>query len=246
MKQKIGSDYFMFKDFKNALNNLDFALNQKSPFALILGDSGVGKTSLLKHFSNSIDKSKFQIIYLSGHSPTPYAFVRFLAHSLHLPIRASMIDASALIIQTLQMIPYHLIIFIDEAHTFNTQTLLEIKQISESAFLSKQNLFTVVFSALPSFKQKLLSPDLYPLWRRCFPKINITGLIHEELKTFLDFYYNKALTVKISDEALSVIFEHSKGIPGIILSFINDLLLEYPDGNISKNIVSEFISTNEI
>jgi type II secretory pathway predicted ATPase ExeA len=245
MKQNlITADLYLYQDFKTALASLQIAIQSKNPYVLILGDSGTGKTSLLRSLSQSLDKTRFQILYLSHGEPSPATFIRVMAAHLHLPIRNSKVETSQLLLQTLTHLPYRLLLWLDEAQSLSESTLTEIRLLAE-AQLDNGHLFSVLFAALPSLKEKLLAPNLFPLWRRILPKILLRGLIQEEVKPFLESSFPKKEIDRISPEALSVLFEQCRGIPGILIPFTQNLFANFPSNPITKNHVSQFIEQNE-
>jgi len=235
---------FMFNDFKLLLKNLQNAIKQKQSYSLLLGESGTGKTTILKTLSKSLDKSKYQLLYISHGQPTPSTFIRLLAGHFHLPVRNSRAETSKLILQTIRHLPQYLLIFFDEAHYLSDETFIEIRLLAE-AELDQPSLFSVIFSALPSLKNRLLTPNLFPLWRRMITKNNLRGLIIEEVKSFLEFSFSKKTIDKISNEARNLIFEQSFGTPALLNLYTQQLLNKFPNTNITKEHVLEIIDNNE-
>lgn len=223
MKCSISSDLFISEEFKNAFHTLKSGILSDSSFILISGPSGTGKTTLLRSLSRELDKTRYQIFYLAYGQMRPAAFTRVLASHLHLPHRVSSMETGQMIIQALKNQPYRLLLMLDEAHHFSDALFLEIWLLAESQ-LDHKPLFSVCFSGLPELKERLLTPRLIPLWRRFSPKILLQGLIREEVKPYLEFCFPKKTMDRLSDEALSILFEQSKGIPGILKPMTQDLL----------------------
>jgi len=235
---------FMFKDFIFTLNSLKNAIKEKESYTLLLGESGVGKTTILRILAKFLDKSKYQLLYISYGQATPTDFIRFLAQHFHIPTRNSRIETSKRILQTIKNYPQHIIIFFDEAHYISSNTFNEIRLLLESD-LENPSLFSVFFSGLPNLKDRLKSPDLVPLWRRIFTKINLRGLTIEEVRPFLQHCFSKEKLNKISDEICKQIFEQSCGIPGILIFYTQKLLNSFPNINITKDHIFEIIENEE-
>ena len=235
---------FMYKDFQDALKCLKSALTQGHTYALLLGESGTGKTSLLRILQAKLDKRRFNVLYLSYGQPSPSGLVRLLAETLHLPIRRTRTETSRLLIQTLRNLPTRLLFWIDEAQLIQDDTLQEIRLLSE-AELDGTPLFSVVFSALPSLKDRLLAPHLFPLWRRITPRVKLTGLLREEVGPFLIHVLSKESVGHFSQEAISAIFEQARGIPALVESFAIECLRARPTGDLTADKVSEVLDNLE-
>lgn len=235
---------FMYSDFQQALGALRSALNRGAPYVLLLGESGTGKTTLLRALSAKLDRRRFHILYLCHGRPSPSGLARVLAQALHLPIRRTRAETSRLLVQTLRNLPTRLLFWIDEAQLIRDDTLHEIRLLSE-ADLEGPPLFSVLLSALPPLKDRLLAPDLFPLWRRISPKLTLTGLLRDEMSRFLGQLFSKEDSSRFCEEALSALFEQARGIPALVESFTAECLKAYPKGNITAREVAEVLDNLE-
>jgi type II secretory pathway predicted ATPase ExeA len=238
------TEWFSSEDFKKSFQMLKQGVESDSSFILLLGSSGSGKTSLIRALSQELDKTRYRILYLAHGQMRPATFTRVLATHLHLPHRMSSMETGQMIIQTLKDQPVRLILILDEAHCFSNSLYLEIKLLAE-AQLDPLPVFSVCFSGLPELKERLFSPMLAPLWRRFSPKIILQGLIREEVKPYLEFCLSKKSTDRLSDEALSILFEQSKGIPGILKPMTMELLSCFPSDRITHKQVHSWIGTRD-
>ena len=236
---------FLFHDFKEALDRLESSLKKGPSYALLLGESGTGKTTLLRTLSSRLDPRKYQIIYLCHGRPSPSALARVLAHTFHLPLRYTRAETSRLLRQTLQNLPTRLLFWIDEAQMMPDDTLHEIRLLAE-ADLDGPPLFSVILSGLPQLKEKLLNPALFPLWRRINPKVHINGLLQQELSAYVEHRFKEKISSRLTDEILLMLFEHSRGIPAVLDLFISECLKTVKPGPIPRQTVSEIIENLEI
>jgi len=215
---------FLYQDFLRAATILLTAVRRHNPYILLLGESGSGKTTLLRHLQAKLDKQSFSVLYLCHGRPSPSALARVLADALHLPIHKTRAETSRLLLSTLKNLPTKLLLWIDEAQLIHDDTLHELRLLSE-ADLDGPPLFCVILSALPQLKERLLAPDLFPLYRRIGARVRLQGLLHEELAPFIDHVLGKHTSQRFSTEALSVIFEQARAIPAIVKSHV-ELCLE--------------------
>jgi type II secretory pathway predicted ATPase ExeA len=229
---------FSYRDFQEALRRLKAALTRGPSYALLLGESGTGKTSLLRTLKAALDRRRFQILYLCHGRPSPTGLTRVLADALHLPLRRSRAETSRLLVQTLRDLPTRLLLWIDEAQLIHEDTLHEIRLLAE-ADLDGPPLFSVVLAALPDLRDRLLAPQLFPLWRRIGARVVLTGLVREEVAPFLAHALGKEPAGRFSPEALAALFEQARGVPAVLRTFADDCLKSRLQGQINAEAVAE-------
>lgn len=235
---------FPYRDFQEGLRRLKTVLTRGPAYALLLGESGTGKTTLLRTLKAGLDRRRFHILYLCHGRPSPTGLTRVLADALHLPLRRSRAETSRLLVQTLRDLPTRLLLWIDEAQLIHEDTLHEIRLLAE-ADLDGPPLFSVVLAALPDLKDRLLAPQLFPLWRRIAARIALTGLVREEVAAFLAHALGKDAAGRFSPEALASIFEQARGIPAVVQSCAAECLKARPQGQITAETVAEILGDSD-
>ena len=235
---------FPYEDFQQALGTLKSALARTSAYALVTGESGSGKTTLLRCLAAQLDRRRFHILYLSHGQPSPSSFVRLLAESFHLPARRTRAETSRLLVQTLRNQPTRVLLSIDEAQPLADETLQEIRLLAE-ADPDGSPLFSVILCGLPSLRERLLAPHLFPFWRRLRPRVTLTGLRRDELPAFLTHHLGKDGLARFDPLALDVLFEQARGLPALIRDRDEDCLNAYPKGTLSAPQIAEILDRIE-
>lgn len=237
---------YMYKDFKNASEDLLDALRRHEPYLLLLGESGSGKTTLLRYVQRKLDKRAYSVLYLCHGRPSPSALARVLADNLHLPIRRTRAETSRMLLSTLKELPSKLLFWIDEAQLIHDDTLHELRLLSE-ADLNGPPLFCVILSALPMLRERLRAPDLFPLYRRISTRVVLRGLLHEEVAPFIDHVHGPHTSSRFSKEALTVIFEQGRALPAVIKTHVTSCLRAFRDSKttIDKQSVIDVLNSSE-
>ena len=235
---------FFYHDFKSALDRLEKDLVNGPCYALLIGESGTGKTTLLRTLLTRLDGRKYQIIYLCHGRPSPSALARVLAHKFHFPLRYTRAETS-LLLQSLRDLPAKPFLWIDEAQMMPDDTLHEIRLLSE-ADLQGLPLFSVLLCGLPPLKDKLRNPDLFALWRRIHPKLYLTGILHQEIDAYLQHRFGKENASRLENESLLHIFEHARGIPALVDLIVSECIKSVASGPISKKTLCDLIDELEL
>lgn len=235
---------YPYRDFQAALTSLKSAMTRQATYALLLGESGTGKTTLLRTLQENLDRRRFHVLYLCHSQPSPSGLSWVLSEALHLPLHRTRAETSRLLVQTLRHLPTRLLFWIDEAQLIRDETLHELRLLAE-ADLEGPPLFSVILSALPDLKDRLLAPQLFPLWRRIVPRVTLTGLQREELASFLAQVFSPDSAPRFTEDGLSALFEQSRGIPALVCTFVQHCLKAQPKGEITAAGVAQVLDDLE-
>jgi type II secretory pathway predicted ATPase ExeA len=115
--------------------------------------------------------------------------------------------------------PRILLLWLDEAHELPEETLAEARAITESD-LAGTGPIQVLLIGLPKLRAQLQAQPA--LWRRIAVREEIAGLRFEELDAFLGHHFPTPL--RLCEQGLSTLFEHAKGVPGLLLPMYRAIL----------------------
>ncbi|MEW6745556.1 MAG: ATP-binding protein [Planctomycetota bacterium] len=234
------SEPFLFEDFRQAHEQLRSSLEQHEHYALLCGESGSGKTTLLRLTQARLDRCHYRWVYFNIAQLQPGGLARLLARSLRLPILRSQPETLQSITRTLADEPTRLVITIDEAHRLPDETLAELYTLAE-ADLERDLPISILLSALPALRERLQSPGLFPLWRRITRRLEITGLRRDELLAFVEHQVGAKISKRLEEAALVALAEHGRGLPGLILPYLQHILQQIPAGAIAADQVDSLL-----
>ncbi len=225
-------DLYPFDDFRHAQEAIRQAVEEKVRYVLLTGESGSGKTVLLRSLRTSLDPCRYRVVYFNLARLSPAGLVRVLARALRMPVCRSQPETIQSLARLMADEPMQTLLWVDEAQLLPDDTFAELRTLSE-ADLDGTTPVTALLVGLPVLRDRLQAPHLFPLWRRLLRRIEITGLRRDEAAAFAAHAAGAGPAGRFSEEALSILFEHSRGLPGLLAPYIEIVLRSVPEGPIS-------------
>ncbi len=219
----MNTEPFPFADYVRAQQHLEAALEHgDDTYLLLTGDSGTGKTALLRGLIHKLDRYRYRPIYFShARQLGATGFVRVIARSFRLSPRRSHPETVQALVAHLLEEPAEIWVWFDEAHELPEETLAEARTLAESDLGGRSRLH-ILFTGLTALREKLQA--MTPLWRRIVVREELSGLTRDELPAFVVHHFGKATADRFSDDGLSLLFERGRGIPGLLLPAIRATL----------------------
>lgn len=94
---------------------------------------------------------------------------------------------------------------------------------------------------MPELRARLAAPRLFPLWRRIRLRLEITGLLREEVTDFLTTALDSKDIARFPEAAITALFERGRGNPGLILAFAQEALQRLPQGTIEPELLQDLL-----
>ncbi|MFQ5426165.1 MAG: AAA family ATPase, partial [Gaiellales bacterium] len=153
---------YPFADYVRARKSLERALREgEDTYLLLTGESGTGKTALVRDLSAAIDRHHYRAQYFShARALGASGLVRVLARTLRVPTGRSHAETVHALAAQLREEPVPLWLSLDEAHELPEETLTEVRTLAESDLGNSRRL-RVLFSGLPPLRER--REDIPPL-----------------------------------------------------------------------------------
>lgn len=199
-------------------------------FAVLTGECGTGKSSLLRKVSRAFENENIPVIYVCDGALTPGVFYREALFQLGLPLRRSRADARRELFQALRTVSglrdRSPVCICDESHLFSPSMLEEIRFVLNQNFDSAAAL-GLILCGQNELATKLKLPECRAVHQRIdircalfpFELSQTSGYIAAHLK------YAGGTREIFTDAAIGVIHEASAGVARMIDKICTALLL---------------------
>lgn len=231
---------FPFEDFRLSLEELGAALAERRRYVLLTGESGCGKTTLLRELSRTLEEGRVRLFYFNLARLSPAGLVRVLARSMRAHVGYTCTETVRSVTEILREEKTHALVVADEAQMLPDDTFAELRTLAE-ADLSGRLPITVLFSGLVELEERLKDCALFPLWRRIPVRLRMGGLRDHEMRPFLVGQAGEPAAARFPDETLALLFERGRGLPGLVLPAVDLLLRRIPDGVVRPDAALELL-----
>ena len=210
--------FFPSEGHNEALASLLYGINSKKGFVVVLGEAGIGKTTLIHHLITKLDTDVTTIFF--PHSQLPFHdMLKEMLIMLKLPLgletKGSMIhELYSHLIQCLEQ-NKTVAVIIDEAENIALEVIEEVRLLANLE-TSTSKLLQIVLVGKQGLMDKLRSEVIRQIKQRVVVNCRINPLTAEEAKRYIDHRLKIAgsgCSDVFTDEALSLVCIYSKGIP---------------------------------
>ncbi len=204
------------KGLEDVLARLHFAL-ERDTIALLVAESGCGKSTALSMFARSLDAASYQLVPLSLTTLAPFSLLANIATALGLKPRRFKGDTAAALLGHLRSLPRRIVLLVDEAHLLPDDSLEDLRLLGADEF-DRRSPFALVLCGQPLLRDRLAEPRLWALSQRIGVRIRLRPLTESEVVQFLDLHLQVAGAAKpvFEPAAAAALFQHTRGIPRLV------------------------------
>ena len=224
--------YFDTHTHRKAMAYLTYGLAQGEGFIIITGDVGAGKTTLVGHLMETIDKSKLVAAKVVTTQLDADNMLKMVANAFGMAVEG--LDKSALLNRIEHFLRGHhregrrVLLIVDEAQNLPIAALEELRMLSNFQQGDRALLQTFLLGQ-PEFRDQLTtSPELEQLRQRVIATHHLEPMSVEELPD----YVRHRLTLcgwngdpSFTDAAFDAMFDYSGGVPRRLNNLCSRILL---------------------
>jgi general secretion pathway protein A len=242
--------HFLSRSHKEALAIITFGVEQGKGLIVIVGENGLGKTTLLHAYLKEMERAEKKIICLFNGNFSFIGLLKTIARKLELEVKSN--EFSLLLIIREALIKENekganLVLLFDDAQDLPIETLERIRLFTNLE-TSKRKLIQVVLVGRPELESKLNLQELRQLKQRIVLKTTLSPLKKDESLDYIKFRLETAgerSSSIFTKKAMEKIVRYSKGIPRIInVVCHNAMVMSYTSfqKRVSVKIVKEVIT----
>jgi type II secretory pathway predicted ATPase ExeA len=223
---------FFTPQHREALANLEYGLASAKAITVVIGEAGLGKTTLLRAALQSEQCRQVRAVVLDNPTMSRAEFLRLLATRLGLGAEAAASKAVLLSVLETELKARRArkeitALIVDEAQSLGHELLEEIRLLANIE-TPAEKLLPVVLVGQPELAKQLNEPALRQLKQRVALRCEITALSLNETAAYIVSRIRTAggnTTKLFTREAVMAIYAASRGIPRTINVLCDNALI---------------------
>jgi general secretion pathway protein A len=216
---------------RQALAGLTYAILERKGFAVLTGDAGTGKTTLINSVLTRLPAGRVESSFILNPTLTASEFLEIVMLDFDIPdVPASKAQRLWKLQEFLAQVHHqnrYAVLVIDEAHKLSLEVLEEIRLLGNYESASEKFL-QILFLGQTELDDLLNRRDLRQLKQRIGLRLYIDPLTPSEVIQYVRVRWAKAGaqgSPSLSPDALTLIGQLSQGIPRLINSLCDSSLL---------------------
>jgi len=223
---------FMTAQHREALTTLEYGLSRRTGIALLVGDAGTGKTTIVHAALQSQSVQRSHVVYLNNPALTRNEFIEFLAAGFDLSPSAAASKTRLLAELTEALATRHAAgtmaaLVIDEAQCLPDGLLEEIRLLANIESASEK-LLSIILAGQPEIAVRLNAASLRQLKQRIGLRCTLAPLTEAETASYVAARLRTAgadAAAVFTPDAIQTIHERSAGIPRTISVICDNALV---------------------
>jgi len=242
---------FLSPSHKAALGALVYGIEERQGFVALLGEVGLGKTTILRSYLERVDQSQLKPIYLLHANLSFRDLLHTLCQEFGLEETTEHVAETVNHLHQILIEEYkqgrNVALLVDEAQHMPIETLEHLRMLSNLE-TSTQKLLQIILVGQPEFEAKLNDHALRQLKQRLVIRATIAPLTAEESRDYILYRLAKVSTVDepiFTRGALQAIIQQAQGTPRVLNILCTNALIQgfgYGQRRISAKIAKDVIA----
>jgi general secretion pathway protein A len=222
---------YLTPQHREALTGLAYSISRRKGFAVVTGDAGTGKTTILRTLLGSLGKDvcNFSLVVNPTLTRTEFLEMILLDFGIKdLPAgKARQLDRLSNLLRERHDRGLITAILVDEAHMLSAELLEEIRLLTNFE-RPEGKLVQIVLAGQNELDEVLDRPDLRQLKQRIASRLKVCPLHGSQIESYLRFRWKQAgaqTELPFSDDTIDYLGLFSGGIPRVLNAICDNALL---------------------
>jgi len=226
---------------EETLGRLEYTA-QRQMFAVLTGDCGTGKTTTIRKFKETLDASRFLVMYLADSKLTPRHFYKGLLEQLGCEAKFYRGDAKRQLHKEIELLQgiHHLqpVVIVDEAHLLDKEMLEEVRFLLNFK-MDAQSPMALILVGQNELWDRLKLQSYAAIRQRIDLQCKLSYLDRAEVGDYVKQHlaYAGADHDIFSDSAIDEIFKFSSGAARLVNKVCTHCLIYGAQNN--RNIIDD-------
>ena len=200
---------------EEVMSRLEFVADRQQ-FALIVGDCGAGKTTIIRKFQSILDPNKYKVLYVSDSQMTPRNFYKILLEQMGVAAHYYRSDAKRQLHKEIELLKsvhgIKPVVVTDESHLFKREMLEEIRFTLNYIYDSVSPM-ALILVGQAELLDTLKKQPYQAIRQRVDIKCEIPNYDRSQVSQYINCHMAYAGTVSdiFSDSAIDSIYKYSTG-----------------------------------
>ena len=211
---------FLSPQHKEALGAIIYGIEKRKGFIAIIGEVGVGKTTILRAYLERKASKRQKIVYIFNPVLSYHGLLTAIFRSLEIVPRNDDVTEMVNQLHEALIVEYQaggtVVLAIDEAQNMPMETLENLRMISNLES-STDKLIQIILLGQPELNSMLEQPALRQFRQRIALRATISALSSEESRAFIEHRIKVASNfetpILFTKGALNLIVKQAQGIP---------------------------------
>ena len=223
--------YFDSSAHRKAMTYLGYGLAQGEGFIVITGEIGSGKTTIVSHLAETIDRSRLTLGRIVTTHVDGGELLRLVAQAFAIDAsgldRAEILTRIEAFLRTESRAGKRVLLVVDEVQTLSVEALDALRMLSNFQD-AERSLIQIFLLGQPEFRDKLASPELEQLSQRVIATHHLDPVAPGEVASYLS--HRLALVgwdhdPRFDAGAIAAFYRHTGGIPRRLNTLAHRVLL---------------------
>jgi len=218
-------------------------LAEAGSIALLTGQTGVGKSSLIKLFLGSLSRNRYLPVYVYLTHVTATSLLKLIVSSLGEEPKRGKERLFLQILDKTREADHTTLLIVDEAHLIEPRALTDLRLLVSSALDDDAAPLKILISGQEPLRDQLRKTTHADLVHRISVRYHMPPLSREQTASYIDFQMK---SVGVSDkvfepESKELVHDYASGIPRQINNVVTACLINAATQNqqkISANLVN--------